>query len=248
MLLVDAYNVLHVTGVLPPHLAVGDVEALAALIGAGKWAGQRVRLICDGVPGPNSTRDEKGIEIVYAGPGADADSLIERLILENTAPRRLTVVSSDRRLKAAARRRRCKWMSSEDFMRSLARPVRRISPAAHPPTPLPQDDVGRWIREFGLEDAARPGAPGFLPASSSPKRPGKRPGKSGDSLVSRLSNAAGASNGLASEGDTDAAPDEHAVELDPTLLEALEEWRGRLDPDDLDMARWIDTHPPSPDS
>ena len=31
-LVIDTYNVLHVTGVLPPELAVGEPEALARLI------------------------------------------------------------------------------------------------------------------------------------------------------------------------------------------------------------------------
>lgn len=48
MLLVDTYNVLHVTGVLPAELAGLEPGGLAALIARSRYRSRGARLICDG--------------------------------------------------------------------------------------------------------------------------------------------------------------------------------------------------------
>ena len=56
--LVDAYNVLHVVGVLPPELAGIDLEELAALLEGSRFGREEVLLICDGIPKPNQVLKE----------------------------------------------------------------------------------------------------------------------------------------------------------------------------------------------
>ncbi len=48
-LVVDAYNVLHVTGVLPPEIAGLDLNGLADLIEASGLAKDEVWIVCDGM-------------------------------------------------------------------------------------------------------------------------------------------------------------------------------------------------------
>src|SRR5690606_36987961 len=97
-LLIDAYNVLHVTGVLAPEHAGPDLADLADLISRSRWSHLTTRLVCDGAG--LGTLDLPGkIEAVFAGPGGDADSLIETLLQRDSAPRSVRVVSSDRRLR-----------------------------------------------------------------------------------------------------------------------------------------------------
>lgn len=164
-LLVDTYNVLHITGILPPEFAGLDVYGLASLVAGSRYGRQPVTLICDGspkgVPAESADRGD-GVRIVYAGPGREADDEITRLINLDSAPKRLTVVSNDNRVKQAARRRRARSMAGETFLRHLAldaakSPKRRTS-ARRPPVPLDETQVEAWKRIFGVDDADSPRA------------------------------------------------------------------------------------------
>lgn len=237
MLLVDAYNVLHVTGVLPPDLAGLDVEGLAALVARSRWTrkGGRVRMICDGTgravgaapprsPDKNRARSRFStssslVEIVHAGAGKDADGLIERLLERDTAPRSITVVSSDGRLRSAARKRRAAWLSSEAFLRQLTQDAQSPAQApagpnaGRPAVPLSRSEAATWLRLFGLDpDSVGPASQAPAPVPAQPP------------VVT---------------------PDALPRPIDPILRRALEEWTGAIDPADLDMRRWLtdDDHP-----
>jgi hypothetical protein len=225
MLLIDAYNALHVTGVLPPDLAGPDVRGLADLVARSRWRAAGAVLVCDG-PGPGGPKrltpiEGAAIEIRYAGAGRDADSLIELLLERHTAPRRVTVVSSDNRLKAAAKRRKARWMPSEAFLSRLASDARRPDRrgpdprrAAEQAVPLDPGSVANWIRAFGL-------SPADLERKSreSPRVRKTRPSPPAPAPV----------------------PPPPAGDDEASLLrEAMREWPGRIDPDDLDMRRWLD--------
>lgn len=155
-LILDAYNVLHVVGVLPPHLAGLDVDELAELIARSRYRGERAWLVCDGQPRATGPTIHRGrVAIQYAGTAVDADSRIEQMIDASTSPRRLTVVSSDHRVRRAARRRQCQWLPAEEFLAHLAADARhqaRSPGPARPAVPLAGSDVDRWIREFGLAE------------------------------------------------------------------------------------------------
>ncbi|MEO0632054.1 MAG: NYN domain-containing protein, partial [Planctomycetota bacterium] len=113
MLLVDTYNVLHTPAALRSLHDEPTPGHLAVLVAASRYRRDRAVLICDGSPhpehlGPSAEQRAEfryrveGVEIVYAGPGRDADSLIEQWIARDSAPRRLKIVSNDRRLIRAA--------------------------------------------------------------------------------------------------------------------------------------------------
>ncbi len=226
MLLIDTYNVLHVTGVLPTRLAGVGPLGLLRLVRGSRLARAGAHLVCDG---PNRIEDadacEGDVRLVFAGAGRDADSLIERSLEQSSAPRRITVVSSDRRLRQAARKRRARWLSSEAFLRRLGAELDDPRPGAapaKPDVPLTPREVDHWLRHFGLHDlagAARAGRPpdpshgtGQPPGPSEPIQPRDEPER---------------------------------LEPDPLIEEALREWSGRLAEDDLDMSQWLD--PPESD-
>ncbi|RMD61237.1 MAG: hypothetical protein D6824_08285 [Planctomycetota bacterium] len=220
--LVDAYNVLHVTGVLPPALAGPSVEDLARYIAASRWARREVILICDGGPQERSTshRPVQGVEIRYAGAGKDADSLIIALIRAHSAPRRLLVVSSDQAIVRVARRRRAHTLSSAAFLEKLADDLRTpAKPAgpAKPRAPLTPPAVDAWLDDLGLSgDPILAIAPSAEPRAGMPEQEQRPP------TPSPCAEEAGAS-----------AP------VDPLLLQALQEWPDQLRLSDLDMARWL---------
>ena len=156
--IVDTMNALHTTGVLPPEMAGLDVAGLVAHMARGRWAGNQVLLVCDGNPPPGQRAIKQGgISTVYAGGGREADDLIEELITRSHAPTQLLVVSSDRRIIKAARRRRCHTMGSDAFLRSLKHDQERtdskLTPRrdqAKPVGRVSRKAAEEWKSRFGL--------------------------------------------------------------------------------------------------
>jgi len=159
MLIVDTYNVLHVTGVLPPGLAGPEVDDLAGLIDASRFSGRRALLVCDG---SGEGRTVFGCQVVFAGPGRDADTLIARLVARWRHGRTLTVVSSDREVKRGAERVGARVVGSGEFLRQLtedseagSRRRGRESTGGNGGREgrLTGAEIGWWLMEFGVVDA-----------------------------------------------------------------------------------------------
>jgi hypothetical protein len=164
-LVIDGYNLLHASGILGRGTGPGGFERsrtallnfLAESLDKRQLAGTTVvfdaRMAPPGLPG---TTNHRGITVRFAARGSDADGEIEQLIAEHTAPRRLTVVSSDHRLHRAARRRRAKAIDSEQWYAEVLR--RRIDrartkpPGRKPAEPPTEGEVRYWLRQFGIEE------------------------------------------------------------------------------------------------
>ena len=191
-IIIDTYNALHVTGVLPPELAVGEPEALAQLIAASRFGSEAVWLICDGVPRGASRVGR--IVIEGAGPGKSADDHIAAFLDRSSAPRRLTVVTSDRAIQRKARSRGAEWVKSEDFLAMLADDARRkkpAKPAARKPdprrsVPLNGREVAGWMTlfEISAEQSAIQAAPSLPKQPSTSTRAPSRP-RSDDAALER---------------------------------------------------------------
>jgi len=157
-LIIDGYNLLHASGVFGTGRGERAFEEsrralldmLAELL--GDEAARTVVVFDaarapDGLPGRLTHR---GIRVWFAREYPDADSLIEELVADATSPH-LVVVSSDRRLQVAARRRRAKAVSCEEWL-AEARAARRRSHHAgdaKPPEPGPEG-AEYWKRYFDL--------------------------------------------------------------------------------------------------
>jgi predicted RNA-binding protein with PIN domain len=173
-LLIDGYNLLHASGILPRNVGPATLERarsalvdfLATAIDAAELS--RTTIVFDAKeapPGLPDAYDHAGMTILFARDYDDADVLLIELIRLDSAPRKLTVVSSDHQVQRAARRRRAKAVDSDRWCAELLRDRRlpRVSsdePDVKPPAPLTEPEVQRWLREFGdVEfdvDALRP--------------------------------------------------------------------------------------------
>ena len=154
--LIDGNNLMH--ALRKADMQLGRV-GLCRLLGELAAGGEKIRVVFDGRPPPDQpggqAQDDR-VEVAYSGRGS-ADDVIEECIAADTAPRRLTVVSTDRRIRKAARRRRCKAAASEEFaaamLRALARPKR---PAPTEPAEkrlgLSGEQVERWMKELQLDE------------------------------------------------------------------------------------------------
>jgi predicted RNA-binding protein with PIN domain len=94
------------------------------------------------------------LEVVFSGFNKDTDTVIEEKILANTAPRRLTVVSSDRRLRLAAAARKATALKSELFWDLVLRELGRKKPLRQEPEEkrdgLTESETDKWLDLFGL--------------------------------------------------------------------------------------------------
>ncbi len=224
--IIDTWNVLHVTDGAPDAAAWLDIRGLADLIGRSRFRNEQVDLVCDGAPTPNGLLAAGGreeIEVIYSGAGREADAVIEEMIAAHTAPGRLTVVSSDRRLQRAARRRRAKHMSSPDFLHLLLRDASRYRERRRPDIgaliPLSDPEVDAWLEQFELSDDLKslrsaPDTPPRPPVVGPPPKPKAATPDAGEAV-------------------------EPPPRPDPLIEEALREWPD-LRPEDLDMSRWLD--------
>ena len=164
-LLIDGYNLLNAVGIVGRGVGPGGLERsrrallnfLAESLDPEEVARTTVVFdAADAPPGLPRVTEHRGLTVRFAAKYADADSLIEELIQAESAPRRLTVVSSDHRLHRAARRRRARAVDSDVWYAEVVRrrPDRRQSPRAAPAkphVPLSEEDVARWLEQFGGE-------------------------------------------------------------------------------------------------
>ncbi|MFL5327294.1 MAG: NYN domain-containing protein [Gemmataceae bacterium] len=154
--LIDGYNLAHASGDLRGKVGPHGLErarlALVARVAAGHDSPGDVTVVFDARHAAGDKPSEEniqGIHVHYA-VREEADDLIERLIRSDATPKKLTVVSSDRRLKDAARRRGCIAMTSGEYLDWLDRP-RTVVPTPEPPekpeATTPEDAV-QWLEAF----------------------------------------------------------------------------------------------------
>jgi len=121
-----------------------------------KSTGEKGEIIFDGTgPSDKSKFDNiNNLEVFFAGLATDADTVIEDKIRANTAPKRLTVVSSDRRLRAAARARKAASIKSDLFWTKLRKQLSRGRKVKEPPAKrwgLSESETEQWLKFFDLE-------------------------------------------------------------------------------------------------
>jgi predicted RNA-binding protein with PIN domain len=162
-LLIDGYNLLSAVGILGRGVGPGSLQrARLALLNflaesLDPEEVPRTTVVFDAAdppPGLPRALSHRGLTVHFASQYEDADELLEELIRSDSAPRRLTVVSSDHRLQRAARRRKARAADSDAWYAEIVRrreQRREAAPEApaKPPVPLLSEDVEYWIRQFG---------------------------------------------------------------------------------------------------
>ena len=159
-LIIDGYNLMHEAGLARATYGPGDLarlrhELLVKLVRRLTFEERkRCTVVFDAIDAPANLPGRfihEGIHVLFAEPGHEADELIEKLISQNSAPRRLTVVSSDHRIQNAIRKRRGIGIDSDVFLKQLESPDRQIGPSRNSasPTADPNRDLKFWMEEFG---------------------------------------------------------------------------------------------------
>jgi predicted RNA-binding protein with PIN domain len=164
--LIDGYNLAYAMGLLRKQTGPAGVEAARRdlLIWLLRYYGPAkptVTVVFDASrapPGASSQHQHQGIHVLYA-LHQQADDLIEDLVEADSSPRQLTVVSDDRRIKDAARKKQCIVRGCLDFMEEVQRQRHPLAVPARPAEPDKPDNVSaeetqRWLKEFGGAEGA----------------------------------------------------------------------------------------------
>lgn len=151
-LLIDTWNVLHQTGVLPADSAGIGTGGLCKMIENSRWGREKVTLICDGTP---SDEHESSVryQTVFTGPYKTADEEIMERVAKSSAPKSILVVTSDREIIASIRKRSAQHSSSSAFLIALVedshlpktKSVRR-------PSGLSPKLAQEWKEHFGIDE------------------------------------------------------------------------------------------------
>ncbi len=157
MIIIDGHNLLHsIVNISEEAGSINDVQLCWIVSKYLKVIREKGEIIFDGT-GP---RDKSGfdnianLEVLFAGLGTDADTVIENKIKANTAPKRLSIVSSDRRLRDAARARKATAVKSEIFWDNLQKQLKRKKPVKEPEAKrvgLSESETKQWLEFFGIE-------------------------------------------------------------------------------------------------
>ena len=128
-LVIDGYNLMHVAGYVLCRVGPGVFEQQRDRF--LHWLLQQLPaairpftiVVFDGRETTNrevTITSFRGVQLRFSPEGVEADDLIESLIEAHSAPKNLTVISSDHRLHRAAQRRKALCIDSEQFIVRMA--------------------------------------------------------------------------------------------------------------------------------
>lgn len=158
MLIVDGYNLLRSLE------SSSETDELISDLGMCQVLGRYLRasndtgiVVFDGI-GPPDKIGFSGIanlQVLFSGTRSDADTVIEHKIKASTAPKRLIVVSSDRKLRDAARARKAVTIKSDDFwveaVKFLDRKKKNKVEPREKFSGLTESETEQWLKLFDLE-------------------------------------------------------------------------------------------------
>ena len=156
MILIDGYNLLHSIQKTSEDLeSITDVQLCNIISRYLVRIAEDGEIIFDGIGPPEKSAFDNinKLEVIFAGRTSDADSVIEDKIKTSTAPKKLTVVSSDRRIRRAARARKAVSVKSDVFWGRLCKQLARKNLPKEPAEKrhgLTESETEQWLELFDL--------------------------------------------------------------------------------------------------
>lgn len=154
--LIDGHNLI----ARLPNLSLADPHdeiELIRLLARWRWRHRDVPVTVVFDPGDlpaygaRRRRRQSGITVRYAPFNSDADTVLKHLIQASRRPAQLTVVSSDREVRSAARRAGANTLSAEEFAGELTAPPEPEQKQAADET-LSPEEVEAWLKLFQSQD------------------------------------------------------------------------------------------------
>jgi predicted RNA-binding protein with PIN domain len=159
--LVDGYNVIFADEELADTMRCGQAEKarealIARLTQYQALSGEPVIVVFDGTVGVGLPPDGRAaVKILYSRSPQKADEILREIIATAPNPRGLTVVSTDREIRRAAKARRAKPVVAESFLKEMKRLFTREEDAPPPEPgekygqPVSPNELREWLRIFG---------------------------------------------------------------------------------------------------
>lgn len=157
MFIIDGHNLLHsVCKIEENAKAISEPALCRALATYLRLTGEKATIVFDGSGPPDKSGFDgiRNVDVLFAGSSTDADTVIEDKIKASTAPKGLTIVSSDRQVQQAARARRATIIKSEVFWVEVQKELSRKRAPREPSAKrqgLSQSETDHWLTIFGIE-------------------------------------------------------------------------------------------------
>ncbi len=154
-LIIDGYNLLWSIQNVEEQTSITDIALCRILDGYFGKVRQNAEIIFDGTGPPNKTEFDgiRNLAVAFSGRSCDCDTIIEQKILASTAPKLLTIVSTDRRLRNAASARKANSVKSEEFWDEVKKRLSRQKPGKEPSgkrSGLTESETELWLKTFGI--------------------------------------------------------------------------------------------------
>jgi predicted RNA-binding protein with PIN domain len=169
--IIDGYNVMHAGGLIGPKISREGfrrarrrfLDRLARAFGPEDAILVTVVFDATQPPGDMPVRGRyQGLSVIFSVGDENADARIEELISAHSHPKDLTVVSTDRRIRQAATRRRSRSLTADSFWDRIDRridaassngatAVEAVEPEGSGEAAV--DELTFWLKEFGDLDA-----------------------------------------------------------------------------------------------
>jgi len=154
--LIDGHNLI---GQIPgmsladPHDEARLVERLKSYM--ARHSKRCVVVFDAGLPGgPSRQLSTSSVQVIFAHGGTTADAILLERIREIKDPGSWTVISADRAITEAARRRRMRIIPPAEFAQGLEGPY--VPDDDNPNPRLTPDEIDEWLRMFGGEPDVSP--------------------------------------------------------------------------------------------
>jgi len=113
-------------------------------------------VVFDGIGPPNKRpfKQIAQVDVIFSGQGIEADDVIEDKIARCRSPKKMCVVSNDRRVRHAAQKAKAQAIRSDAFW---AQVLKRLLRRRGPEEPVGKrhgvtdSETREWLRQFGLE-------------------------------------------------------------------------------------------------
>lgn len=157
MFIIDGHNLLHaIPKVDESTNLISELQLCRIVDNYLKRTGNSGEIIFDGTGPTDKTGFDNfyRLEISFSGLNTDTDTRIEDKISASSAPKRLIIVSSDRRLQKAARARKATSLKSEKFWSNLSKQLSIKRPKKEPGEKrygLSESETEQWLDYFGFK-------------------------------------------------------------------------------------------------
>ena len=155
--LIDGYNLLRaVQGIHEEYAQIAEYGLCRILSEYIRIKRSRGQIVFDGIGPPDRSIlcGYGNLEVFFSGQNYEADDVIEDKIEANTAPKSLIVVSTDRRIRAAAASRKAVAVRSDLFFDDVIKVLDKTKIIPEPKQKqegLTQAETDEWMDIFGMD-------------------------------------------------------------------------------------------------